>query len=120
VQSRTRRSEIAHRPDAAQRRTAHHPVKPFAARRLPSSQHVFCAIRTAHKPAEWLPAEGHRTYTIYYRQRGSLQLCSSLKTASTRSLPHILFPALRGLSKKARFRSAKYMFIADLHSSTVL
>jgi len=81
----------------------------FAACILPSEQPT--------KPAELLPAEGHRTYNVYYRQRGSLQLFSSLKTASTRSLPHILFPALRGLSKKARFRSAKYMFIADLYGS---
>ena len=36
-----------------------------------------------------------------YRQRGSLQLFSSLNTASTRSLPQILLPALLGCSRKA-------------------
>src|SRR5665811_624990 len=36
-----------------------------------------------------------------YRQRGSLQLFSSLNTASTRSLPQILLPAFLGCSRKA-------------------
>ena len=57
-------------------------------------------------------------HAIGYRQRGSLQLFSSLKTASTRSLPQILFPALLGCSRKVRFRSAKYASIANLHPST--
>ena len=59
-----------------------------------------------------------RKNRIDYRQSGSLQLFSSLKTGCTRSLPQILLPALLGCSRKAQFRSLKYLSIASLHSST--
>ena len=42
-----------------------------------------------------------RKNRIDYRQSGSLQLFSSLKTGCTRSLPQILLPALLGCLRKS-------------------
>jgi hypothetical protein len=50
-----------------------------------------------------------------------MQLISSLKDGFDLLLtPYLVFPLLRGLFRKAPFRSAKHMFIAALHSSTFL
>jgi hypothetical protein len=63
-----------------------------------------------------LPETARRTQ----RYLGSLQSFASENAAGSRSLRHILFPALLGYWLKWAFRSAKYPLIAALASSLVL